>query len=96
VFHFGFFLNKYNGLEKFANYALEGKHSVIKRILAYGSSGFGYGPSETARQELCALLRNEIHQDITALTPAHERSWAAAALTDEPSIHKYVVSSKYI
>ncbi|ELR23713.1 uncharacterized protein ACA1_073570 [Acanthamoeba castellanii str. Neff] len=41
VFHFGFFLDKYNGLEKFANYALEGKHSVIKRILAYGSSGFG-------------------------------------------------------
>jgi H+/gluconate symporter-like permease len=48
MFHFGFFLDKYNSLEKFANYALEGKHSVIKWILAYSSSGFRYRPSETA------------------------------------------------
>jgi len=42
--------------KKFANYALEGKHSTIIRILAYSTSGFSYGPAEAAQQELCALL----------------------------------------
>jgi len=56
VYHFGFFLATYNGTKKFANYALEGKHSTIIRILAYSTSRFSYGPAEAAQQELCALL----------------------------------------
>jgi len=56
VYHFGFFLTTYNGIKKFANYALEGKHSLIKCILGYSTSGFSYGPAELAHQDLCALL----------------------------------------
>jgi len=56
VYHFVFFLTTYKGIKKFANYTLEGKHSTIKWILAYSTSGFSYGPAEAAWQELCALL----------------------------------------
>jgi len=61
----------YNGIEKFANYALEGKHSTIKWILAYSTSGFSYGPAEEARQELCALLQLEQHTPPVPSTASH-------------------------
>ncbi len=94
VFHFGFFLETYNGIEKFANYALEGKHSTVKRILAYGTSGFSHGPAETARQQLCALLRDELHNEPGLLKPSKKKTWAEATLPKHPSISDYVTSTK--
>ncbi len=96
VYHYGYFLATYDGIEKFANFDLEGKHSVIKRILAHSTSGFSYGPSETARQELSALLRAEVHALTAALPPTSTKtSWAEEILPQHPSIQQYVVSSKW-
>lgn len=84
VYHYGYFLERYGGLEKFSNFALEGKHSVAKRILARGTSHFAYGHAEVARQQLAAMLRNEVH-DITTPLPASSsshpaKSWALKQL----------------
>lgn len=67
VYHYRFFLSRYNGIEKFTNYALEGKHKVTKRILVYGTSGLGGrsngddAQARVARQQLEALLHDEVH-----------------------------------
>jgi hypothetical protein len=63
VYHYGEFLEKYGGIEKFANYALESKHSIMKRILAGCTSGFSRGPAELVRQELRMLIRLEKHEE---------------------------------
>src|SRR3989344_4371557 len=73
VYHYGYFLEHYHGLEKFANFALEGKHSVVKRILARGTSHFSHGPAEAACQQLCALIRDELH-DATIPLPTSSSS----------------------
>jgi hypothetical protein len=95
VYHYGYFLETYNGIEKFANFALEGKHGTVKRILKNNTSGFSYGPGETARQELCALLREEIHQESRpAPNPSKKTSWAEAILPNHPPMKPFVISSK--
>jgi hypothetical protein len=80
VYHYGFFLERYNGLEKFANYALEGKHRVLKQILARGTSGFSHGPSEAARQQLAALVREEANE---VRITAEKAAKAAQAAVDD-------------
>jgi len=95
VYHFGFFLATYNGIKKFANYALEGKHRVIKHILAFGTSGFSYGPAEAARQQLCALLCLEQHTSSqpAAMTHFSSKSWAKETLTKHDSIKPFTLDS---
>lgn len=97
VYHYGFFLATYNGIEKFANYALEGKHSVVKRILAFNTARFSYGPAETARQQLCALLRGEIHRPPTESIPqpSRKKNWSESVLQLHPTLEDqgYVLSA---
>lgn len=63
VYHYGEYLQEYGGIEKFSNYALESKHSLLKRILRDSTSGFSRGEAEVVRQELSALIRLEKHDE---------------------------------
>jgi len=57
----GYYQERYHGTEKFAQYALEGKHSTNKMILMRGSNKFLHGESEAVKQQLEAQLRLEVH-----------------------------------
>ncbi len=70
VYHYRFFLHKYGGIKKFSNFALESKHSIMKRILAYSTSRFSRGPAEVARQQIAALVRQRKHMEDKAAAPA--------------------------
>lgn len=63
VYHYGDYLQEYNSIEKFSNYALESKHSTLKRILRDCTSGFSRGEPELVRQELSTLIRLEKHDE---------------------------------
>jgi hypothetical protein len=104
VYHYGFFLQTYHGIEKFANYALEGKHRVTKRTLARATSGFGGkgGEPKAARQQLQALLRAEVHRakrqqaGTGGRQAAAVKTWAERSLDPSSSVLKYVHSSTHI
>ncbi len=99
IYHFGFFLNQYGGIKKFANYALEGKHQVTKRILAYRTSGLGGkgGEPKAAKQQLQALLCDEVHatkrQRLEAGKP---KSWAKKSLSADSDVAQFVISSTHM
>lgn len=61
VYHVGYYQERYCGTEKFAQYALEGKHSTNKTILTRGSNKFLHGESEAVKQQLETQLRLEVH-----------------------------------
>ncbi len=61
VYHVGFYLARYRGIEKFATYALEGKHAENKDILAKASNKARHGIVEAARQQLEMNVRLEVH-----------------------------------
>jgi hypothetical protein len=104
VYHFGFFLSTYGGLEKYSNFALESKHAELKRILAHSTSRFSNGDAEAARQQLHALVRNELHNTIPAPTTTKRRprthkpksNWAAPILPNLPTICDFVDSTDCI
>ena len=100
VYHYGYFLHKFNGIEKFSNYALEGKHSEMKRILAHSTSRFSSGPAEAARQQLAALVRDELHNaTLPPPTPTAKPSaqdWAQRHLPTHPTIAQFVNQTSFI
>lgn len=111
VYHYRYFLYKYNSLEKFSNYTLESKHSVVKRILAHSTLRFSNGQAEAAHQQLAALIHNELHNRTstptttaaaatTSTTAAagtkHKHSWAQSHLGEHVTIKKFVDSPHYI
>jgi hypothetical protein len=61
VSHYGEYLQEYGSIEKFSNYALESKHSLLKWILRDCTLGFSRGEAEVVHQELSALIRLEKH-----------------------------------
>ncbi len=50
IYQLGFFVKKYQSIEKFTNYALEGKHWVTKQILTHLTSGFSQGEVQAVQQ----------------------------------------------
>lgn len=99
VYHLGYFLEHYHGVEKFANYALECKHRTNKIQMHGGTSGFSAGPVEAARQQLNAQMRTEHHQHrqlISSVSRGKKRGWAELNLAAHPAIHDFVVSSTHI
>ncbi len=99
VYHVGFFLEHYHGIEKFANYALEGMIAVTKRNLSSATAGFSQGRQVTAQQQLNVLLRKEVHM-AKACTDQPERplkrpkrNWAQETITAmSADVAKHVVS----
>lgn len=61
VYHVGFYLARYRGIEKFATYAIEGKHAENKDILTKASNKARHGIVEAARQQLEMNVRLEVH-----------------------------------
>jgi len=64
VYHYGFFM-AYNGIEKFvffSNFANEGHHRQNRLVLAFGSSGFRYGETNAAFEQIRASVRRELHE----------------------------------
>lgn len=104
VYHYGFFLARYKGIEKFANYALEGKHRVTKRYLSQATSGFGGkgGEPKAAQQQLQALVRGEVHANRRRAAGKCDRkdstckTWAEKSLSAADMVKKYVDSSTHI
>jgi hypothetical protein len=82
VYHVGYFLETYEGIEKFANYALECKHRTNKIRLRSGTSGFSGGPVQAATQQLNAQTRTEHHDLIypPAVKRGRKRGWAESNL----------------
>jgi len=56
-----YYQEQYHSTEKFAQYALEGKHSTNKTILMRSSNKFLRGESEAVKQQLEAQLCLEVH-----------------------------------
>lgn len=46
VYHCGYYLEQFGSLERFGNYAIEGKHKHNKRIIASATSGFARKESD--------------------------------------------------
>lgn len=102
IFHIGFFLEEYGGIEKFANFALEGKHSTNKKILAHMTSHFKFGRRIAAKQQLQANLRLEQHRFAGHLPigpKEHCRardSWAQRTLHVTAQYTKHVISATHV
>jgi hypothetical protein len=56
IYHIGYYLEQYGGIEKFGNYALEGKHSCNKVILQCMMSWFKFGKEGMVWQQLLMNL----------------------------------------
>jgi hypothetical protein len=102
IYHIGYYLEQYGGIEKFGNYALEGKHSCNKAILQRMTSRFKFGKEGAVRQQLLTNLRLEQHQYGGYLKKGkkvhgrEEESWALGTLEAAPRYADYVVSSTHI
>jgi len=104
VYHVGFYLEKYGGVEKFGNYSLESKHSCNKAVLREMTNRFKMGEAALVRQQLQANVRLEEHR-FTRTQNGEEpmrkkqrtiRSWAERTLAVVPQLAPFVVSSTHI
>ncbi len=102
IYHVGYFLEHYGGIEKYGNYALEGKHSTNKRILTKMTSRFKYGAAGAVKQQLLANMRIEQHQYkgfYNHIKKRHGRQkviWAVRTLEVCPRLSPFVISSDII
>ncbi len=62
IYHVGYFLKHYSGIEKYNNYTLEGKHFTNKWILTKMTSHFKYRAARTVKQQLLANMYIEQYQ----------------------------------
>lgn len=94
IYHLGFFLEQYQGVEKFANYALECKHRVNKIRMRGGTNGFSGGSVQAAQQQLNAQLRMEHHQQLypQEIKRGKKRGWGDTNLATQPTLREYVES----
>lgn len=105
VYHLGYYLEKYGGVEKFGNYSLESKHSCNKAILRDMTNRFKMGEAAAVRQQLQANVRLEQHRFTQMQAQGEEpkkkkqrsvKSWAERSLPVVPRMAPYVVSSTHI
>jgi len=62
IYHVGlFYLEHYQGIEKFATNALESKHSENKRVVNHATNKALHGPENLAHQQLQAQVRHNIY-----------------------------------
>jgi len=62
IYHVGlFYLEHYQGIEKFATYALESKHSENKRVVNSATNKALHGAEISARQQLQAQVRHNLY-----------------------------------
>jgi len=54
IYHLGFYLEHYQGIEKFATYALESKHSENKQVVNCATNKALHGAESLAWQQLQA------------------------------------------
>jgi hypothetical protein len=106
IYHIGFFLAKFNSVEKFANYAIEGMHSVNKTNQRHQTSNFKNTPnSNITKQQLQITFREDWYQfhnilskppsKYTHTTPKRKReSWATKTLKIVPEMQKYIINTK--
>jgi hypothetical protein len=52
IYHLGYFLERYSGLEKFTNFVLEGKHTMNKKMFQSAMNRFKHGEAGGVRQQL--------------------------------------------
>ncbi len=99
IYHLGFFMEKYQSIEKFANYALEGKHRVTKQILTHSTSGFSQGEVQAAQQQMQVLTREEVHratQPQQSPLKKHKATWAEKSIQPHDDVMQFVVSPNKI
>lgn len=60
VYHVGYYIERYDSLEKFANYASESKHQINKKVLKRGTSGFGGRHTSFASSLQTQLLSKDL------------------------------------
>lgn len=112
VYHMGYYQEQYRGIEKFAQYALEGKHFTNKKILVYSSNKFLHGELSTLKQQMQAQLRLEVHNQCDQDNPANLKTsqpssrkerrrknpaWSAQALSKcDEELRPYVLSATHI
>ncbi len=64
IYHLGFYMERYGGIERFANYASESKHQENKKAIRRGTSGFE-GSHKTKETRLGAqLLKRDIRMKL--------------------------------
>jgi len=62
IYHVGFFyLEHYQGIEKFATYTLESKHSENKRVINSATNKALHGAESSARLQLQVQVRHNIY-----------------------------------
>ena len=102
MYHLGYFLKKYNGIEKFANFVDESKHRENKTNLFHGTSVFRYGESGAAYQQLCASVCNESHGLFGRLNQSTRKrkrakdTWRTRTISITPQYERHVISSDII
>jgi hypothetical protein len=82
IYHVGFYLEHYQGIEKFATYALESKHSENKRVVNSATNKALHGAEISARQQLQAQVRHNLYNP----------QWAEASLAIAAKYKDYIVS----
>jgi hypothetical protein len=84
IYHVGlFYLDHYQGIEKFATYALESKHSENKRVVNSATNNKAlHGAEISARQQLQAQVRHNLYNP----------QWAEASLAIAAKYKDYIVS----
>lgn len=100
IYHFGFFLEKYSSIERFANFAIEGTVGKTKKNLQNATSGFKSteGQHSAAAQQLEVSFRNEKHALSGLLKDPrkhregkkNKRDWATEMLEVHPDLKKYI------
>ena len=98
IYHIGFYLAKYKSVERYANYAIEGKHQENKHTFAQASSGFSRGEKSAAQQQLQGDLRFVIHSrtfnksndNIQRPTKRQKENWSTKTLALYPEMQQYV------
>ncbi len=101
IYHIGYYLKQYSGIEKFRNYTLKGKHSSNKQILQRMTSQFKFGKEGAVRQQLLMNLWLEQHHYGGYLKKGKkehgrgDESWAQSTLNAVPQYAEYVVSATH-
>jgi hypothetical protein len=97
ISHLGFFLERYSGIERFANYGTEGRHSCNKCVVKGATSGFRKSrsdPDDVCYQQLAYSRRMELHQVNEDVPEKQQRkrkqAWAERTIKLHPSMLPFV------
>ncbi len=92
---------KYQGIEKFANFATEGHHRQNRENMAHCTSGYNRGDNHAAAQQIYYNIRRETQKSNGLLPDLEQRgtkqTWACVVLAmEDPYLQQFVVNGDFI